>query len=72
VNGAVSRGALGLLPALPFWGQRKTSRLRRNGPRRYGSGTPVLVRAEKRLYQGKDSPPLHGASPGGAGGSGHH
>jgi hypothetical protein len=51
-------GALGLLLSLLVWGPLNPARRHRDSPRGYDSGTPVLVRAEKRLYQDQDRQPL--------------
>ena len=52
-------GALGLLLSLlAWWGRLNSARRHRDSHRSYDSGTPVLVRAEKRLYQDQDRPPL--------------
>jgi hypothetical protein len=53
-------GALGLLLSLLVWGPLNPARRHRDRHRRYDSGTPVLVRAEKRLYQDQDRRPLAG------------
>jgi hypothetical protein len=61
-------GALGLLLSLLVWGPPSPARRRGDSPG-YDGGTPMLVRAEKRLYQGElplgderriysDKPPL--------------
>jgi hypothetical protein len=50
-------GTLGLLLSLLVWGPLNPARRHRDNPRGYDSGTPVLVRAEKRLYQGQDRQP---------------
>jgi hypothetical protein len=49
-------GILGLLLSL-LWGRLNPAGRHRNSPRSYDSGAPVLVRAEKRLYQGQDRQP---------------
>jgi hypothetical protein len=59
-------GALGLLLALLVPGPLSPAR-RRGSPRGFDSGTTVLVRAEKRLYQGElplaAEPRLHREQP---------
>jgi hypothetical protein len=56
VNGTVGivlilAGALGLLLSLLLWDPLNLARRHRDSDRSYDSGTPLLVRAEKRLYQ---------------------
>jgi len=51
-------GAPGLLLPLLGWGPLNSARRHRDRHRRYDSETPVLVRAEKRLYQDQDRQPL--------------
>jgi mannose/fructose/N-acetylgalactosamine-specific phosphotransferase system component IID len=64
VNGAVgivlilAGAALGLLLSLLVWGPLNPARRHRDSHRSYHSGTPVLVRAEKRLYQHPGRQPL--------------
>lgn len=55
VIGLMLAGALGLLLA---WGPLSPTHRHRDSDGGYDSGTPVLVRAEKRLYQHQDWQPL--------------
>jgi hypothetical protein len=48
----IGAGLLGLLLSL-LWGPLNPASRRRASPRGHDSGTPVLVRAEKRLYLGE-------------------
>jgi hypothetical protein len=60
VLGLMLAGALGLLLPPLARGPLSPARRHRGSPRGYDSGTPVLVRAEKRLYQDQDRQPLPG------------
>ena len=49
----IGAGALGLLLSLLVWGSLNPAARRRASPRGHDSGTPTLVRPEKRLYLGE-------------------
>jgi uncharacterized membrane protein YeaQ/YmgE (transglycosylase-associated protein family) len=53
-TGLTLLGALCLALSLLVWGPLKPGRRQHGSPRSYDSGTSVLVRAEKRLYQDQD------------------